>query len=377
MKIINSAVDLTSTHSLNRFSATQSSNHSSFSTQFTAEQKMQSESLHFQAGGSSRRSVATNVSFKAQSTTAFQQSNRVRASLSVTIRQQILVLERVLTGLTGQRIPIYWIADTYTAGTERMTERLRYRVIQAFMDRQHESESQRSSEIWEDEQLNFNAQGYFQTDDGKLVQFDCTLHLGREFASRNGRLLENRDKLLDPLVINFNGTAADLTQTHFHFDLDCDGAAEELPFVTEGSGFLALDRNQDGKVNDGSELFGPTVGNGFEELAAFDQDRNGWIDENDPIFERLRIWTRDASGQEELVALGQKGVGAIFLGNVAAPFDMRDVQNSNLAVNRSAGIFAREDGTVGTIQQLDLVIPADMQPSKTAFGRKKDKLVES
>lgn len=56
-----------------------------------------------------------------------------------------------------------------------------------------------------------------------------------------------------------------------------------------GSGFLALDRNQNGVVDDGSELFGTQSGDGFAHLALYDQDSNGWIDANDPVFDKLRI----------------------------------------------------------------------------------------
>jgi hypothetical protein len=72
----------------------------------------------------------------------------------------------------------------------------------------------------------------------------------------------------DPLVLNFAGTAAQLTDQRFSFDLNADGSDEQINFVTPGSGFLVFDRNQDGKVNNGSELFGPTTGDGFQELAA-------------------------------------------------------------------------------------------------------------
>lgn len=356
MKILTSEVTLASTHSLNRLSSTQSSNHSSFSSSFTAEQEVQSERIHFQSNGTSRRSVGSKVSIKTQSVIISQQSESIRANFSITIRQQLLVLERVLSGLTGKLVPIYSIGETVAAGTGRMTERRRYQIIQAFLSRQHQPESLESSQIYQNEQLNFNAQGHFLTADGKSVQFDCDLYLGRTFVSRNRRILDNRENLLDPLVINFNSPAADLTQTHFRFDLDCDGQAEEIPFVTAGSGFLALDQNLDGKINNGSELFGPTSNDGFEELAVYDQDRNGWIDANDPVFDRLRIWSRDASGKDQLFALGQKGVGAIFLGSVTAPFSMKDSQNRAMGENRDAGIFAREDGSVGTLQQLDLEI---------------------
>ena len=83
---------------------------------------------------------------------------------------------------------------------------------------------------------------------------------------------------------------------------------------------------------------------------------NGWIDENDQVFERLRIWSKDAAGNDQLMALGARGVGAIFLGNVDTPFDLRDDNNQSLGQVRSGGVFLEEDGGVGTVQQVDLVV---------------------
>jgi hypothetical protein len=56
------------------------------------------------------------------------------------------------------------------------------------------------------------------------------------------------------------------------------------------------DRNGDGAIDHGRELSGATTGDGFAELAAYDEDGNGWIDENDSIYQHLRIWSKDAQG---------------------------------------------------------------------------------
>lgn len=211
---------------------------------------------------------------------------------------------------------------------------------------------------YESESLAFEAQGQIYTEDGKQIDVAIDLNMSREFMSVSGFELRagNAAALTDPLVINFNGTAAQLTQERFSFDLDLDGEEDQIAFVGEGSGFLTLDKNDDGIVNDGSELFGPTLGNGFEELAAYDEDGNQWIDENDPIFNRLRVWTKDAEGNDHLFALGKVGVGAIYLGNIDTPFQLKDTSNELQGAVRSTGIHVSEDGNVGTIQQIDLAV---------------------
>jgi hypothetical protein len=57
-----------------------------------------------------------------------------------------------------------------------------------------------------------------------------------------------------------------------------------------------------------------------------------------------------------LVALGQRGVGAIYLGHVTSPFALKDSQNALLGQIRNSGVFVRENGAAGTIQQIDLTV---------------------
>lgn len=209
---------------------------------------------------------------------------------------------------------------------------------------------------YEAERTLFSAGGLIRTADGREIAFTAELTMSREFFSESQTTLRAGDALKDPLVINFNGNAAQLTDTRFAVDLDLDGNQDQIPFLREGSGFLALDRNGDGMINDGSELFGARSGDGFAELAEFDEDANQWIDEQDPIYERLRIWSRDGEGQDQLLALGLAGVGAIYLGRVETPFELNNAANEQQGAVRSTGLYLREDGTPGTVQQIDLVI---------------------
>jgi hypothetical protein len=160
----------------------------------------------------------------------------------------------------------------------------------------------------------------------------------------------------DPLVINFNGTATQLTDTKFSFDLDNDGNAEKISFAGAGSGFLALDKNGNGIIDNGSELFGTQSGNGFADLSAYDIDKNSWIDENDAIYSKLQVWSKDTAGENALSALAKLNIGALYLGNVATPFDLKNSTNALQGQVRGSGIYLREDGSAGTLQQVDLVV---------------------
>lgn len=208
----------------------------------------------------------------------------------------------------------------------------------------------------EQEAASFTAAGVVKTADGQEIDFSVQLNMSRQFISAQQLDVKAGDALRDPLVINFAGAAAELTTNKFQFDLDGDGQAENMSFVKAGSGFLALDLNGDGVVNSGQELFGPKSGDGFADLAQYDADNNGWIDENDPIYQKLRIWTKDDKGRDQLLALGQAGVGAIYLGNAGTEFSVKDNNNELQGKVRSTGVFLKENGQVGTLQQVDLAI---------------------
>jgi hypothetical protein len=208
----------------------------------------------------------------------------------------------------------------------------------------------------ESEQTSFSATGVVKTEDGREIAFSAELNMSRSFTSRTQLNIQAGDALKDPLVVNFNGAAAELTQQAFSFDIDVDGEEDQIHFVGPNSGFLALDRNGDGEINNGSELFGARTGDGFAELAEYDEDGNNWIDENDSIYQSLRIWSKDAEGNDSLMALGQRGVGAIYLGNVATQFDLKDDANTLQGRIQSSGVYLHENGAVDSIQQVDLVV---------------------
>lgn len=209
----------------------------------------------------------------------------------------------------------------------------------------------------EQEQTVFVAEGIVRTKDGKEIAFKAVINMQREFAQSEDFTLRAGDaKKIDPLILNFSGNAAGLTSAKFSFDLDSDGIDEKIPFAGNGSGFLVLDLNNDGKAANGTELFGPSTGNGMAELSAYDSDGNSWIDEDDPVYADLLVWTKDGTGADNFRGLNASGVGAIYLGSADTPFSIKDSANNLNAQVARTGVFLKEDNGVGTIQQLDLVV---------------------
>lgn len=209
----------------------------------------------------------------------------------------------------------------------------------------------------ESESTTFATKGIVQTADGRSIDFNMEVSMSRAFMQETN-LLEVKDYIkTDPLMINLDTNIGSVSDQKFFFDLDSDGKEEKISFAGKGSGFLALDKNGDGKINDGSELFGTSSGDGFKDLAEYDEDGNGWIDENDSIFNQLKVWTKDENGNDFLIDLKKADVGAIYLRNADTQFSLKDDENRLNAEIKKTGIYLREStGAVGTLNHVDLVI---------------------
>ncbi len=210
----------------------------------------------------------------------------------------------------------------------------------------------------EEEHTTFTTQGTVKTADGRELSFNLEVGMSRRFEEYyEEKMVTSIKSFKDPLVINLNTNIAQVSDQKFFFDLDCDGEEEEISSLQAGSGFLALDLNGDGKINDGSELFGTKSGDGFKDLSKYDLDGNGWIDEADPIWEKLLIWTKDENGEDKMYHLSDLGVGAIGLSRVGTQFSLNAKEtNETNAMIRKTGIFLYENGTVSTLQQLDMAV---------------------
>jgi hypothetical protein len=290
-----------------------------------------------------------------------QASGEINPEKALESDPRLQIMKRMLEALTGQKIRLTGISPLESTHEQHQisppdantgTTQAPLNSPSGFGLEYHRIET-----VYEAEQTSFSAKGVVNTADGKTLHLSVHLAMSREYFEQNEVSVRLGDAVMkDPLVLNFNGKAAQLTDTKFSFDIDSDGNEDQIAFVRSGSGFLVLDKNGDGSVNNGQELFGAVSGDGFAELAAYDDDKNLWIDENDAVFKDLRIWTKDEQGQDTLRTLAEKEIGAIYLGQTSTGFSLKNSQNQLYGQIKSTGLFLNENGSAGTVQQIDLAV---------------------
>jgi hypothetical protein len=217
-----------------------------------------------------------------------------------------------------------------------------------------------SEEYYQKQTVEFSTSVQIQTPN-KSFDMSMSVSFSKELYESHSTILEmGMENFYDPLVINYGDDVnpfENLSDLRFEFDLDNDGESDLIPLLKQGTGFLALDKNNNGEIDNGSELFGTTSGNGFEDLSVYDLDGNNWIDENDEIFNKLKIWQKDEEGNGTLVSLLDLNVGAIYLGDLQSGYKYQSDIATTDAVQQSNGFFVKEDGSgLGMISSLDIAV---------------------
>lgn len=180
-----------------------------------------------------------------------------------------------------------------------------------------------------------------------------------KLIKRLKNLLKNAQSRSSPLVLDLDGDGVETTNINngAYFDHDASGFAESTGWVGADDGLLVLDRNSDGRISDGTELFGnqsllpdgSKAENGFQALAQWDSNSDGRIDTNDAIWSQLQVWrdqNEDGYSQaSELYSLSDFGILSL------------NTEYSNTSVfvdaqgneHRQQGTFTRADGATGTV----------------------------
>ena len=165
-----------------------------------------------------------------------------------------------------------------------------------------------------------------------------------------------------PLVLDLDGDG--IVETHkenstVYFDHDNNGLAESTGWVGADDGLLVRDLNDNGQIDNGTELFGnnsvlssgATAANGFEALADLDSNQDGVFNSSDSAWNEVKVW-KDANGngrvdEGELLTLEQAGVSGINL-----EYQASDLSDENGNAHKQTGSFIKTDGTTGSVHDV-------------------------
>lgn len=127
----------------------------------------------------------------------------------------------------------------------------------------------------------------------------------------------------DPLILDLDHDGIETVRlgSGVFFDHSGDGFAEQSGWVASDDGFLVMDRNGDGIINDGKEMFGnetilsngKKAANGFEALAELDSNHDGRINEADAGFSHLKVLKGFSQDGYQIYTLDELGIQSIDL----------------------------------------------------------------
>ncbi|MGB3473118.1 MAG: cadherin domain-containing protein [Erythrobacter sp.] len=174
---------------------------------------------------------------------------------------------------------------------------------------------------------------------------------------------------LSTLVLDLDGDGIEhrrFSKSKARFDMNGDGVGDDTGWTKSRDAFLVIDRNENGRIDDGSELSftldAPNARSGMQGLAAFDSNNDGLISALDERFGELKVWAdadrNGRSAQGELRSPSEHGIASISL--QAVPTEQRSKVGRNLLL--ATAIFNRTDGSTGTLGDLAIGFKPASQP---------------
>lgn len=151
----------------------------------------------------------------------------------------------------------------------------------------------------------------------------------------------------DPLLLDLDGKGFHFDPGNSYlFDLDADGQEDKLDTLAPGSAFLAFDKNANGMIDNGTELFGDASGaqHGFADLARYDDNQDGQIDAQDNVFNSLMLLNFGSEGEQHLRPLSSQNIESLSLNHQAR--EQLYAQADQLIFEAK---FKREDGSSGVV----------------------------
>ncbi|WP_108811931.1 putative Ig domain-containing protein [Sphingorhabdus sp. Alg231-15] len=194
---------------------------------------------------------------------------------------------------------------------------------------------------------------------------------------------KNRDiGMLSPIVLDLDGDGIELRKykkSKARFDMDGDGSRDNVGWTGKGDGFLVIDRNNNGLIDNGTELSflteAPGAKSDLQALSALDSNGDGIVSSLDVRFRELKVWVdRNDNGLTdagELATLDHHGIASVSLDRRATNERVKVGNNILLATSS----FTRTDGTTGAVGDAVLAFkPAGSAASKIQYSNGRSSL---
>jgi Ca2+-binding RTX toxin-like protein/GH24 family phage-related lysozyme (muramidase) len=161
----------------------------------------------------------------------------------------------------------------------------------------------------------------------------------------------NQVSLCTPIALDLNGDGLQYIAyswwqgSNAHFDIDNDGFAEGMEWLSPNDGFLVRDTNNNGVIDSQKEMFGDDSGTtAYYKLAQLDSNHDNKIDAGDTGFASLRIW-QDLNSNGETEAGELKTLAELNIASLSLQLTSTTTLNGHAVAGTSS--FTRTDGTLG------------------------------
>jgi len=201
------------------------------------------------------------------------------------------------------------------------------------------------------QELSYDMQGEFDIN-GKQLSLDYSFYLASDKIKYDS-FETTAAALKDPLIIQFGDQSIGEISGQEDFNINQDNNIDSLPVFSGDVGYLVYDKNANNKADNGSELFGPTSGNGFNELAQLDENNNGFLDKEDSAYKQLYLWQPD---KNTWLSLADAGIEAISTDAIATPYTFYDQNDEVQAQMRNSSFAISETGRGFGVHQVDVRI---------------------
>lgn len=264
----------------------------------------------------------------------------------------IQIIQRMVKSITGQDLQLF-SPQALQDQAEQVSVQEPTQAPTTSADSNTGLVYQQSSAYFESQTITFNAQGSINTKDGQSINFSVSLSMSHILYQETNLTLQAGAPDSAPMTVNFEGMSAELTSTHFEFAFDTNGSPGQVNTVNSNDNPQVSVPKQTDTVTDESEPAAQSSDN--TESPAVENTKNSQlISMAKFVYQQLRVWQRHADGSQQLLALGEKNLGALYLGHITTPLQPKTTDsNSALPTTAEGNMNLPQTNQTDTTQQIN------------------------